>query len=89
MVKNTETFIKSLKRELMSAINDCHIKSGNTQSQTAKLLGISQPKFSNISNYHTEKFSVENLISLISTLECAKIEVKINNVSIDNEEGNY
>lgn len=79
-------FIKSLKTELMSSINDFHIKSENNQSQTAKLLGISQPKFSNISNYHTEKFSVENLINLISILNCAKIVVKVDNVEINNKE---
>ena len=80
--QESQDFINDFKKELMTTINEFHRSSGNNQSQTAKILGISQPKFSNISNYHTEKFSLENLINLISMLKCAQIAVNVNGVKI-------
>lgn len=75
-------FIDRVKLKLMEEINKYHIKSKNTQSETAKLLKISQPKFSNIHNYHISKFSVENLINLNKMIGNTNIFIQINGEKI-------
>ena len=75
-------FALNAKIKVMTAIINAHKQSGNKQTETANILGISQPKFSNIVNYKTEKFSLENLIWLSAKIG-VKISLKINDENVN------
>ncbi len=58
-----------VKARLARLINKAVAESGWTQQQTAKALGITQPKVSNISRGRLKNFSVERLIKFLTQLD--------------------
>jgi len=57
------------KAKIAMKINDIIKKSGNTQEKTAKILGIDQPKISNLINGRLRGFSMERLFKFLNALD--------------------
>jgi predicted XRE-type DNA-binding protein len=57
------------KAELVSRINDVIDARGFNQTETGKILGISQPKVSALINGKLEGFSMERLITFLMKLD--------------------
>lgn len=65
------------KARLVSQISQIVAKKGLTQFQTAKILGIDQPKVSALIRGHLEKFSMERLCEFLTALGCdVTIEIR-------------
>jgi predicted XRE-type DNA-binding protein len=58
------------KARLVSQISQIMAKKRLTQFQTAKILGIDQPKVSALVHGHLEKFSLERLCEFLTALGC-------------------
>ncbi|SRR5581483_3498291 len=56
------------KRRLASAINEVLRQRGLSQSDSATLLRIPQPKVSALVNYHLDGFSVQRLFRILNAL---------------------
>lgn len=67
-MKKKNATIKSMKENMMSLIYEMLEQRGLKQEDSAELLQVSQPRISNIKNLHTDKFSVDMLISMLATL---------------------
>jgi len=58
-----------VKARLARLINKAVAESGWTQQQTAKALGITQPKVSDLSRGRLKNFSVERLLEFLTQLD--------------------
>ncbi len=58
------------KARLVSQISQIMARKRLTQFQTAKILGIDQPKVSALVRGHLEKFSLERLCEFLTALGC-------------------
>lgn len=58
-----------VKARLARLINKAVAESGRTQKETAKVLGITQPKVSDISRGRLKNFSVEQLMKFLPQLD--------------------
>ena len=59
---------RQTKTRLALALNDLLKERGLKQMETAKLLGVPQPKVSALANYRLDGFSVEKLMSFLTAL---------------------
>jgi len=57
-----------LRSELMQLVREAIAKNGWTQQETAKLLGIHQPRISDLFQGRMSKFSVETLMDWLDKL---------------------
>jgi predicted XRE-type DNA-binding protein len=64
------------RSELLEEIGDLIEKSGLTQNQVAKKLGIKQSKVSMLVNGHLSEFSTDILLHYLSVLGC-KVEIRL------------
>ena len=60
---------RQAKLRLAYALNQVVERRGLTQTATATLLGLSQPKVSALKNYKLAGFSVERLMNLLTALD--------------------
>jgi predicted XRE-type DNA-binding protein len=60
---------RQTKTRLAMALNDLIRGRKLKQAQTAKLLGIPQPKVSALANYRLDGFSVEKLMGFLTALD--------------------
>jgi predicted XRE-type DNA-binding protein len=60
---------RQTKLRLAQAINAIVETRGLTQAATARLLGINQPKVSALANYRLDGFSVERLMTFLTSLD--------------------
>jgi predicted XRE-type DNA-binding protein len=60
---------RQTKLRLAHALNQIVKRRRLTQAAAAKLLGINQPKVSALANYKLEGFSIERLMTLLTTLD--------------------
>ena len=60
---------RQTKVRLAAALNSIVERSGWTQVETARQLGINQPKVSALSGYRLEGFSVERLMHFLTALD--------------------
>ncbi|MGL9682281.1 MAG: helix-turn-helix domain-containing protein [Wolbachia sp.] len=58
-----------IKKELLSIISKFIEKKGWTQAQAAEILGVDQPKISQIKNGKTDGFSLERLLGFLKKLD--------------------
>jgi predicted XRE-type DNA-binding protein len=65
-----------LRSELMMAITETIVKKGLNQTQTAQLLGISQPRVSDLNTGKIDKFRLDALVNFAYRLEL-KINLEI------------
>lgn len=56
-----------LRSALMIALKDHIARTGLTQSQAAKLLGVSQPRISDLMRGKIELFGLDSLVNMIAT----------------------
>lgn len=64
------------KSELLDEVGDLIEKSGLTQHEVAKKLGIKQSKVSMLVNGHLSEFSTDTLLHYLAVLGC-KVEIRI------------
>jgi predicted XRE-type DNA-binding protein len=65
------------KVRLAASLNAILVARKLTQAETARLLGVNQPKVSALKGYKLEGFSVERLMHFATALECdAVIEIR-------------
>jgi predicted XRE-type DNA-binding protein len=57
-----------IRAQLMSALRDLISSSGLSQRQTAKVIGVQQPRIAEIMNMKTQLFSTDLLMKLLSRL---------------------
>jgi predicted XRE-type DNA-binding protein len=57
-----------VRSELMQSVRETIVKNGWTQQETAKLLGIHQPRVSDLFQGRMSKFSVETLMDWLDGL---------------------
>ena len=66
-----------LRSRLMMAVQDRINREGLSQAQTAKTLGVTQPRISDLMRGRISLFSVESLIDMLMHLGmCVEIKVK-------------
>ena len=68
------------RSSLMSAIITHVEKSGLTQAQAARLLGVTQPRISDLMRGKIELFSLDTLVDMLATVGL-KIEMKLKKVA--------
>lgn len=61
-----ETENLRIRSHLMIALRDIISDRGLTQSQAAKLLGVSQPRISDLTRGHIDRFSIDALIEMLA-----------------------
>ena len=68
------------RSELMMAITEHIRKSGLTQAQAAKLLGVTQPRVSDLVRGKIDLFSIDTLVQMLA---CAvmRVEMKLRKVA--------
>ena len=72
-----------IKYKILKLIKDITYKNHWNQVTTAKILGVDQPKISQISNGKTAGFSLERLLIFLLRLKCeVNITITINNSEI-------
>ena len=64
------------RSELLEEVGDLIEKSGLTQHQVAKKLGIKQSKVSMLVNGHLSEFSTDTLLHYLAILGC-KVEIRV------------
>ncbi|AHC39102.1 helix-turn-helix domain-containing protein [Ehrlichia muris] len=70
----------SIKYKILKLIKDITHKNYWNQVTTAKILGVDQPKISQISNGKTAGFSLERLLIFLLRLKCeVNITITVNN----------
>ena len=69
---------RKTQARLAFAINQLLERRRLTQAETARRLGVSQPKVSALVNYRLEGFSVERLLHFLNALGC-DVEIVIRN----------
>ena len=73
----------NIKYKILKLIKDITCKNHWNQVTTAKILGVDQPKISQISNGKTAGFSLERLLVFLLRLKCeVTITITINNSEI-------
>jgi predicted XRE-type DNA-binding protein len=65
-----------MRSKLMTALTDHLAKSGMSQSQAAKLLGVTQPRISSLVRGKISLFSLDTLIAMASRAGL-KIEIRV------------
>jgi len=61
-----ETENLRIRSHAMIALRDVIEDRGLTQSQAAKLLGVSQPRISDLTRGHIDRFSIDALIEMLA-----------------------
>jgi predicted XRE-type DNA-binding protein len=69
-----------LRADLMIRIEDFYKKSGETQAATAKMLGLTTPRFNALLKGKINLFSLDSLVN-IAVCAGLKIELKIKNAA--------
>src|SRR3989338_4397812 len=64
------------RSELLDEVSDLIEKSGLTQHQVAKKLGIKQSKVSMLINGHLSEFSTDTLLHYLAVLGC-RVEIRV------------
>ncbi len=64
------------RSELLDQVGDLIEKSGLTQQEVAKKLGIKQSKVSMLVNAHLSEFSTDTLLHYLAILGC-KVEIRV------------
>lgn len=64
------------RSELLEEVGDLIEKSGLTQNEVAKKLGIKQSKVSTLINGHLSEFSTDTLLHYLAILGC-KVEIRV------------
>ncbi len=64
------------RSELLEEVGDLIEKSGLTQNEVAKKLGIKQSKVSMLINGHLSEFSTDTLLHYLAVLGC-KVEIRV------------
>ncbi len=64
-----------LRTSLMLALKDHIAREGLTQSQAAKIFGVTQPRISDLIRGHIDLFSIDTLVNMLAT---AGLRVEIN-----------
>tara|TARA_R110001583_G_scaffold156907_1_gene308827 strand:- start:980 stop:1276 length:297 start_codon:yes stop_codon:yes gene_type:complete len=67
-----------IKGKLLTMINKKFIECDWGQAHSAQVLGVSQPRISNLKNLHHDKFSIEVLLKFADKLGC-NVEVDCSN----------
>jgi predicted XRE-type DNA-binding protein len=77
-IEDTPREAASLKArsELMMALQEQLKSSGMTQTQAAKMLGVTQPRISDLMRGRIELFSLESLVDMITSAGL-KVEFKL------------
>lgn len=63
-----------LRSDLMSALESRLLELGLTQAQAADVLGVTQPRISDLARGKIDRFSVDSLVKLLAR---AGVEVKL------------
>ncbi len=77
---NAEAQHLLLRAELMQEILNIIERKGWTQAQAAKHMGISQPRISEIKADKIELFTIDNLVTMLATLN-KRVEIRIKNAA--------
>lgn len=64
------------RAELMRAIADYFRTSGMTQAEAAKMLGVTQPRISDLMRGKVDVFSIDTLVNMLAAAEI-KLEIRL------------
>jgi len=64
------------RAELMRAITDYVRNSGMTQGEAAKMLGVTQPRISDLMRGKVDVFSIDTLVNMLAAAEI-KLEIRL------------
>jgi predicted XRE-type DNA-binding protein len=65
-----------LRSALMTGLRDSLVSTGASQSEAARLLGVTQPRISDLMRGRIEAFSLDRLVSMTAAA-CLKLRIQI------------
>ena len=76
-----ESINLTLRSELMLRIEQIVAKSGLSQREAAKRLGVTQPRLNDLLRGHLQNFSLDALVNMLAAVG-AKVEMRIRNPAL-------